>query len=314
MNNAWKDDPRWAYLFVNLATLLWASNIMLGRALRDQIGPLTLTASRFTIASLLFSAFIFKGSGDQTSLDVKMSIKRNWKLLAGMGLTGAFTFPTLLYFALKSTLASNASLINGTAPLVTTFIAAMLLDEKISVYRILCALISLIGVALIISGRSLDNLASLQIRSGDLIVLFDVLIWGLYSTLGRITMRAMPAIVATGLSTLFALPFLLLSAGLEWFTQPAQISFTLILAILYIGIFPTFIGFLSWNEGVKRVGPTRAMAFYNMLPVFGVLLGVLILQEQISWLHVFGGLLIILGGVASLLPNLSEKRILPKPG
>ena len=287
---------------------------MLGRALRDQIGPLTLTASRFTIASLLFSAFVFKGSGDQTGLDIKMIIKRNWKLLASMGLTGVFIFPTLLYLALKSTTASNASLINGMAPLVTVFIAAMLLNEKINVYRILCAIISLIGVALIISDHSLDNLASLQIRSSDLIVVFDVLIWGLYSTLGRITMRAMPAIVATGLSTLFALPLLLLSAGLECLTRPVQVSITLILAILYIGIFPTFIGFLSWNEGVKRVGPTRAMAFYNMLPVFGVLLGVLILQEQIGWLHVLGGLLIILGGIASLLPDLTRKRILPKPG
>ena len=309
MNKPKKDDPRWAYLLVNLATLLWASNIMLGRLLKDQIGPLTLTACRFSIASLLFSAFIYRGTGERTISEAWRLTRHNWKLLIVMGLTGVFIFPTLLYLALKGTTASNTSLINGTAPLLTAFTAALILNERFDTFRIICALISLIGVALIISGQSLDTLTSFRIRASDLIVLFDVIIWGLYSTLGRITMRSMPAIVATGLSTLFALPLLLLSAGLEWLAQPANVSRSLILAVLYIGIFPTFIGFLAWNEGVKRVGPNKAMAFYNMLPVFGVLLGILVLREQVGWFHILGGLLVVLGGVASLLPNLRMRNI-----
>jgi drug/metabolite transporter (DMT)-like permease len=48
-----RHDPRLAYLLVNLSTLLWAGNITLGRALRGQVGPLTLTAARVTIAGLL---------------------------------------------------------------------------------------------------------------------------------------------------------------------------------------------------------------------------------------------------------------------
>ncbi len=49
-----RHDPRLAYLLVNLSTLLWAGNITLGRALRGQVGPFTLTAARVTIAGLLF--------------------------------------------------------------------------------------------------------------------------------------------------------------------------------------------------------------------------------------------------------------------
>jgi drug/metabolite transporter (DMT)-like permease len=51
------------------------------------------------------------------------------------------------------------------------------------------------------------------------------------------------------------------------------------------------------------------MAFYNMLPVFGVLLGILVLREQVGWFHILGGLLVVLGGVASLLPNLRMRNI-----
>jgi drug/metabolite transporter (DMT)-like permease len=50
----WKEDPRWAYVFVNLSCLMWASNFVLGRTLREEVGPLMLTVSRFVVASLMF--------------------------------------------------------------------------------------------------------------------------------------------------------------------------------------------------------------------------------------------------------------------
>ena len=43
---------------VNLATLTWATNMVLGRSLRDEVGPLTLAAARFLIASALFAVFL----------------------------------------------------------------------------------------------------------------------------------------------------------------------------------------------------------------------------------------------------------------
>ena len=69
------------------------------------------------------------------------------------------------------------------------------------------------------------------------------------------------------------------------------------LAVLYIGVFPAFIAFLAWNEGIRRVGPTRAMACYNMLPVFGALLGAIFLNEALGVGQVAGGALVIGGGL-----------------
>ncbi|MGC8780930.1 MAG: EamA family transporter, partial [Anaerolineae bacterium] len=96
-----------AYLLVNLATLLWAGNITLGRVLAGQVGPLTLTAARVTIAGLLFLALI----GRLPPAERRPG--RDWPWLLGMAFTGVVAFPVLLYFALHFTTASNASLING---------------------------------------------------------------------------------------------------------------------------------------------------------------------------------------------------------
>jgi drug/metabolite transporter (DMT)-like permease len=60
---------------------------------------------------------------------------------------------------------------------------------------------------------------------------------------------------------------------------------------------PTVIGFLTWNEAVRRLGSSGAMVFYNTLPLYGALLGVLLLGESIGWSHLLGGGLIIGGGL-----------------
>ncbi len=56
-----------------------------------------------------------------------------------------------------------------------------------------------------------------------------------------------------------------------------------------------------WNEGVRRLGPDGAMAFYNMLPVFGALLGALFLGERMAAVQFLGGGLIIAGGLVAAL-------------
>jgi len=59
------------------------------------------------------------------------------------------------------------------------------------------------------------------------------------------------------------------------------------------------IAMLAWNEAVRRVGPGNVTAFYNMLPVYGALLGVLVLGEPFGPAQLVGGGLIIAGSLVS---------------
>ena len=83
----------------------------------------------------------------------------------------------------------------------------------------------------------------------------------------------------------------------EMRTTPVDLDPGLVLAMLYIGIAPAVIGFLSWNAGVRRLGPSGAMVFYNTLPLYGALLGHLALGEPIGPNHLLGGALIVGGGL-----------------
>jgi drug/metabolite transporter (DMT)-like permease len=89
------------------------------------------------------------------------------------------------------------------------------------------------------------------------------------------------------------LPFLLLAAVWDLRAFPVELSWRLLLIIGYIGLVPTVIGFLSWNAGVRRLGASGAMVFYNTLPLYGALLGYLLLGESIGVFHFVGGALIV---------------------
>ena len=276
---------------VNLATLTWATNMVLGRWLRDDIGPLTLAAARFTIASTLFTILLQRQPPEARRLG-----QDRWRLL-GMALSGVAVFSPTLYLGLRYTPAVNATLINGFGPLITGLLAALLIQEPMSRRQAAGAIVGLAGVIILISQGSLAVWETLSGNVGDLIVLGAVTLWGLYSVLGRQVMRRRSALSATALSAFIGLPFLLLAALWELRSFPVDVRPQLLLAVLYIGVTPTVVGFLSWNAGVRRLGPSGAMVFYNTLPLYGTLLGVLFLGESVGPAHLLGGALIVAGGL-----------------
>jgi drug/metabolite transporter (DMT)-like permease len=276
---------------VNLATLTWATNMVLGRWLRDDIGPLTLAAARYTTASLLFAALLQRRPPD----DRRPGRNRWWFL--GMALSGVVFFTPTLYLGLRLTTAVNATLINGLGPLITGILAALLIREPMSGRQIVGAVVGLAGVIVLIPGGSLSSWQAMRNNVGDLVVLGAVALWGLYSVLAHRAMRRCSALSATAFSAFLGLPFLLLAAAWELRSFPVVASPELILAVLYIGIAPTVIGFLSWNAGVRRLGPSGAMVFYNTLPLYGALLAHLLLGEPIGPSHLLGGALIVGGGL-----------------
>jgi drug/metabolite transporter (DMT)-like permease len=286
-------DPRWAYVLVNLSTLLWSTNFALGRLLRSEIGPFTLTAARYVIASLIFAVLIRHAPAEDRRPG------RHLPLLIGMGVAGVFLFGFLLYSGLARTTASSAALINGTSPLTIGLLAALLLGERFTRRMAAGGLISFAGVAVIVSGGSLAALGRQELNPGNLLVLAAIVTWGVYSTLSRVVTRSRSALSATAWSSWAGLPLLLLAACLEWPTHPPHLTLPVILAVIYIGVGPSVIAMLAWNEAVRRVGPGKVTAFYNMLPVYGALLGVLVLGEPFGPAQLVGGGLIIAGSLVS---------------
>jgi drug/metabolite transporter (DMT)-like permease len=276
-------------IFVNLATMSWASNFVLGRWLRADIGPLTLTALRFTVATAIFGILLRSRPPQERRYG-----KDKWWILA-MGLAGAACFSPLLYLGLRYSTAVNSSLIQGFSPLITALIAGLIIQEPVTRRQTVGAVLGLIGVAGLISRGSLTFLLRLQFNPGDLILLAAAVVWAFYSVFGRRVMRNRSPVAATALSNLLSLPLLAVAATFELQHIPLNLRVETIAAIAHICVVPTLIGYWCWNRSVGTLGAGGAMVFYNTLPLYGVILGAAFLGEPLGAVHlIFGGL--ILGG------------------
>lgn len=296
----------WGVLLVNLATLAWATNAVLGRYLRDDIGPLTLTALRFSAAAALFAVLLRRQGPQERRLGPD-----RWWLLA-MGLCGVAIFSPLLYLGLHYSTAVNSSLIQGFSPLITAMIAGVMIAEPVSARQKAGALLGLMGVVGLISGGSLDFLLGLRFNPGDLLLLAGAVVWAIYSVIGRRVMRRRSPVSATGLSTLLALPLLLAAALVELWFVPFNLRTQTVAAVIHICIVPTIIGYWCWNRAVQVLGAGGAMVFYNTLPLYGVILGTLALGEPLTATHwVFGGLVVAGGlwGTLGRVPPVGHRRV-----
>ena len=257
--------------------------------MRGDIGPLTLTALRFTVATVFFGILL-----RSRPLRERQYGKDKWWILA-MGLAGVVGFSPLLYFGLRYSTAVNCSLIQGFSPLITALIAGIIINEPVTRRQLVGAVLGLIGVAGLLSRGSLTLLLGLQFNVGDLIIVAAAVVWALYSVFGRRVMRNRSPVAATALSSFLGLPLIAAAAVYELQHISLNLRVETIAAIVHICVVPTIIGYWSWNRAVGILGAGGAMVFFNTLPLYGVILGALFLKESVGIIHlVFGGL--ILGG------------------
>jgi drug/metabolite transporter (DMT)-like permease len=120
--------------------------------------------------------------------------------------------------------------------------------------------------------------------------------WTAYTILGKQALKGLTPIAATTYASLWGLALLSIGAAMEY-TQLdiTHLNWQVLSATAFLGIFGTVIGFVWYYEGVKAIGPARTAVFNNLVPVFGIALSTLILNEPILISMVIGGLLVIAG-------------------
>jgi drug/metabolite transporter (DMT)-like permease len=280
-----------AYFLLALAGLCWSGNHVIGRAIAGHVPPVSLSALRWVTPFLIMLPFASRHFSRDWPL-----IRQHWKVLMVLGLSGGAVFSALQYVGLQYTTAVNVSVLNSLGPVFIVMAVAIMFRDTLRPTQLLGIGISLTGVLFIVTRGELASLLEMSFNYGDLIILFNMVVWSIYSAF----LRLRPAIHWTSFMAVFAfigavgtLPFAVheFTHGIRF--QPTLTTF---LAIAYVSIFPSLVSYMSWNRGVELIGANRAGALLHLIPLYSAILAGIFLGEHLSSFHIVGFAL-ILGGV-----------------
>ncbi len=278
------------YLLLSVAAFFWASNSVVGRGVRHEIPPATLSFWRWAVAAAVMAALA--GPRLPAQRDAIITEWRRLALLGGLGVAG---FSMLLYLGLHQTTAVNGLLVQAAQPCLTMLAMAVLFGERPTVRMLLGLLVSLVGVAVIVARGSVTELLALSANPGDLLILAATMVYSIYTILlARLPLRdpivAAAAIFIAGAAWLAPAYGAELIGGARMAVTPATIA-----AILYTALFASCLAYLCYNRAVALIGPTRAGSVTNLMPVFGTLLATMLLAERLHGYHLFGIALVVAG-------------------
>ena len=279
------------YAMLLVVLVLWAGNSIMGRAVRDDIPPLTLALCRWTTALAVLLPFTWRQIRAEWPV-----IVAHWPMIALLGIIGIGGFNGLLYSGLRETTATNALLIQAAIPALVLLFDFALFRSRPRFAQVAGVAVAAIGVAIIIFKADAAAMLALRFGRGDLLVLGAVVAWGLYTSL----LRRRPPIHPLGLLTLlFAVgaATMLPGAATEWGHYPINPTPAVIAGILYVAVFTSVIAYQMFNRAVAEIGAADAGLVLSLQPLIGAALAALLLGEALHAYH-FGGMVLILLGIA----------------
>jgi drug/metabolite transporter (DMT)-like permease len=273
-------------LFMVGAALFWAGNYVVGAVAVRTMSAFDLTYLRWAIAviPLLLIAQLVERP------DWRAVVKA-WPLLLLLGGLGMLAYNLLLYAALNFTTAAGASLVNAANPATMALLAVLLTRERLRGRAVVGIALSCAGVLLILSGGDPGALRALDVNVGQALMVGAVVVFSLYSIWGKL-LRNVPPITATAAQAVLVLVVMspvALANGVTVPTDPEPL-----LALVYIGLFPSVGAYVLWNLALRDTAPSVAGIYLNLVTVFTVLLG-LLLGEAVPLVDLLGGAIVIVG-------------------
>jgi len=282
-----------AYLLI--ATALWAGNAIAGRLLVGSVSPITLSAVRWGLAALLLLPLgwrVFKPNS---------ALWQNKKRFLLLGLFGVGSYNVLLYLALQTSTAINVTLIGASMPIWMLFIGAVFYQTKPNLLQLIGAIVSLLGVAIVLTRGELATLLSMKMVTGDLLIMLATVLWAIYSWMlsrpGSSTERQWPWADFLMAQVLVGLLWTGFFDSFEIASGHAYLDLNLWTGslILFVAVGPSLIAYRCWGMGVGGAGPTVAAFFANFIPLFTAILSAAMLGEPPQLFHGVAFALIVAG-------------------
>jgi drug/metabolite transporter (DMT)-like permease len=276
-------------MLITLATV-WGGSFLFNAILVAELPVLTIVAIRVTVAALALWGFMH-ATGRKISTSPHV-----WGALLILGvLNNAIPFSLIVQGQTQIT-SGLASILNATTPLFTIVVAGIfLMDERFSVLRVLGVIIGFSGVILMVGPDALGGLGA--DFWAQLCALGAAISYGFASVFGRRfrELRVDPVMVATGQVTMSSLVLWPIALWIDGPQDIANISFNAALSMFGLAVLCTSFAYILYFRILERAGATNISLVTFLVPISAIILGILVLGEQIFIKEIIGMMLIGLG-------------------
>ena len=213
-----------------------------------------------------------------------------------LGVLGMAVYQSLAYYAAARTSATNMGIILSLMPLMVLAMSIISLGQRLTAGALFGAMLSFVGVLVVVSSGSLGLLLEQGLNLGDAMMLIATLAYAIYSTLLKKWQLRLPPLQMLYLQVLVAIvvlfPLYLLSPKIG----PSVHNIGL---VLYACVLASMLAPLAWMKAIALLGPSRTTLFFNLLPLLTALIATLVLNEQLHAYHLIGGALTLAGVILS---------------
>lgn len=280
------------YVKLVLAAFFWASSAIAGKLMLETFLPSQITFLRFGFATIILIFFIFFEK-EKPSISLHEHIK-----LALLGVVGVSLCYYFYFRGLNLSSALNAGLIEATIPLITLAISIGIKEEKFNIKNSIGFALAYIGVIIVVTKLDFSVIANSKYNIGDLLLLISTLCFGIYNILVKklnfsFHSQKIKLLYIFMYGSIALTPWLYfdsLHVKLNW-----DFSLYNTILILLLSLGASVLAYIFFNEGIIKLGASKASSFINLVPILTIILAIVILRESLSLAQSIGSIAILFG-------------------
>ncbi len=278
-------------LLLLLTVAIWGLTFPISKAVLHQMPPIAFACLRYLCAGALLFGLLAWREG---------RIAIPWREVPGLTLVGWLSvtiFQMLWANGLTLTTASKASVLVATSPIFAVLFASFG-RQRPRPRAWAGVLIAFVGVVILVNGRLTELTMGGGALAGDMMFIAAAALWTICSMISPPYLTRLGTLRATAwsmtLGALWLIPV--------WFVAGerldiAALSLETLGGFAYTVVLGGALAFIWWYEGLRALGPARAIVYSYLIPVIGVIASVILLGEPFGLAHAVGAA-VALAGVA----------------
>jgi drug/metabolite transporter (DMT)-like permease len=284
---------------VGITLVVWASAFVFIRVALPDLNVAALTVGRLAVTSVALALLV-------PVLKLQRPSRADLPRFALAAVTGMLGYQLLLNVGERTVTAGTASLLMSTGPAFAAALAAVLLGERVTQRGVLGIFLGFAGASII----AISHAGGLTLSPGSILILGAAFSQALFFVVQRPLLARYSAFSVTAYATwaacLLSLPLL------PWAWDSLTHSSAKALgAVIYLGIVPSAIGFLTWAYALARLPVATATNTLYLVPFIAIAIGWVLLGETVSPIAIAGGVLAMVG-VSLTRPR--RARLASEPG